>query len=669
MACAMAAVMAVSADAGEEASDEVVVLQSSLQQCRALVGPLRDGAKALEAKLKTCGADVKESKQKYDALQEQVKLDMNELEDLRSRARKAMDSFSDKETDVARLERELRELKNNNTKLVQLGKHQRTQNKKLADERDEALALLEYEKSAAKDTVVAKDAALAEIESLKKQVKELMESDTHKSNDNMREEIEGLKSKLENSKSSSEEVQTKYTSTKNALDDARKELKKKSSELDSTKTRLDEISAKLTSVQSAKDRLDVELDEKKALLEKTKSDLETVASEKSDAEDRASELAKKQAAAAEESERLKGEFLKYKEKVDDPALVDYFVKKAEWLKNPKVSGVDRAYEKTMKLLGPKLEPTQEAILEMQSMLQASREKLSSAVGETEDSPILSGMLTYGILLIPFGISMCLLVRLKRCISLTKATMFMSMYNLIFSGLVFATSFFIEGEEPMATFREQNEQAFESLQIMLPIYYAFYMIFVVLLFLKLQVIMRCRCSLRVPLVLVIPIGVMIHYYRSAWVYAMHDKPPQLESVAWAAYAGAFLVHFGLITCCAPSNSSKASDEEDMTLPLVSKSKRAHGHLVAEAQESKDGHIINVSADVMSPEEVSESLTEGAEAVRDKASAIAESFKTGKSVKEIETEQRKSKKKSSSTSKKKKKKAETSDIESLEGSKVD
>ncbi|GBG28349.1 Myosin heavy chain [Hondaea fermentalgiana] len=621
---------------------------------------------ALEAKLKTCGAETQASEKRYNALQEQIRLDMNELKDLRERARHAEDSFSDKETDLAKLKRQLRDLRANNTKLVQLGKHLRAQNKKVADELDDALALLEIEKSSANDAKSAHDEAVAKVDTLEKQVQNLLSSETQKQVARLTREVEDLKQKLESAESARDDLERERDTAQTSLADTERDLRKTKSDLEDANERTKELIGDLSSLKTEKSRIEADLNDKASKLDAAQSSVSELASQKDSAESRAAELSKKQEAAAAESERLKSEFLKYKEKVDDPALVDYFVKKAEWLKNPHVEGVDRAYEKTLKMLGPRLDPAQETLLEMQSMLQASREKLSSAVGETDDSPFISGLLTYGILLIPFGLSLCLLVRLKRCISLTKATMFMSMYNLIFSALVFATSFATDGEEPMAVFRERNETAFESLQIMLPIYYSIYLFFSLLLFAKAQINMRCRCSLRAPLLLVVPLSVLIHYYRAVWLPSMRDEKPKMESIYWAAYAGAFLLQFGLITCCAKAPGKK---EDDLELPLLSAKTagRAHGHRVAEAQESQEGHVINVSADVLSPEDVTESLTEGAERVRDKASAIAESFKTGRSVKDIESDQRKSKK--STKKKKKKKPPSTDDLESLEDRKVD
>jgi len=601
---------------------------AQLVQCRKVLKPLREGASLLEKKLRVAEDALEVEKQETKRLREKLTLDANELEDLRKRTRKAEDEFMDKETSVAKLQSRIRALKRNNTQLVELGRKLRMSSKQAAKELDDALALLEYEKGEAEGAKQAHKEAEEKAQSLEEQMHALESTEVQKLNAELSKSVEevkarnsDLKHELQKSEGKREQLEEDLEMKGKELDSMRETFDSKTKKLEQVQQEDEKLSEELERAQGKLQELENEVQDKSERVQLLQAQLDSISEEKKSAEGKVSELSEKQAAAERESEKLKKLFEQYKTKVDDPALVDYFIAKAEWLQNPKVEGVDQAYQKTMKVL----EPTQIALLEMQALLQASTEKLGVAVSDEEYSPLVSGLLTYGILFIPLALSLCLLVRLKRCISLTKLTMLCCMYNALFSASMFAIATFIfNGEEPMAMFRKQNEEAFEFLQIVFPLYYGVYLLLSAIIGLKAAMVnFKCKCSLRAPLHLIIPLGIMVHYYQHVWVQAMFDKEPAIATEDWAAYACGFLVHFVLLTCCAPKNKPSSSKDSDtdadsMSLPLLAPKggeKPRHGHRVEQLRVEKEESdaMIDVNADFLDPEDIAKSISGFAESM--------------------------------------------------------
>jgi len=616
-------------------------MQGALQRCNMLLRPLTEGAKELQGKLSNCELNLGKVNASYEAFVEGTKLDKNELEALRSRVKEIENKHSGSHMTKERLLRNI-------TSLVKLGKTLHAQNKNLKVEIENALSLLEYEKSYSADlneTIKNKE---NEIQALRQRVAALEGGKVKQENNKLQKAMESMQSEITSMKSSSDEQQIKltfvqsqlaskeqaYLALESRMDTEDKELETAKEEVTTLKQELEDSNEKYQKTASALVLANSDLD-------RMKSKMENLLKERSSFEGRVSELSEKQSAARKESEKLKKLFEQYKEKVDDPALVDYFIKKAEWLKHPYVEGVDTAYEKTLKLLGPKLHPTQIALIEMQTLLQQSTEKLSDVVGKPEYSPLLSGLLTYGLLLIPFGISIGFMVRLKRCISLTKMTILMTLYNTIFCTLLFGLSFVVKEEEPLRSFRSHNEQSFEFVQIIISVYYVLYIGFTFLVILREALRLRCKLSVRVMLMLLIPYVVMYHYYVNVWLRAMRDQSPIITFEAWGLYGVGFTVQFLLLTCCSRKTSKSYSAESSMHQPLLDSGSSGEEESTFSKQSNiEDDHVINIDTDMMKgPEDV----TDDFERVKEKVQTFAESIQTGKSIEEIETKKQKTKKK--------------------------
>mmetsp|Transcript_4192 Transcript_4192/g.7348 ORF Transcript_4192/g.7348 Transcript_4192/m.7348 type:complete len:659 (+) Transcript_4192:117-2093(+) len=618
-------------------------LQAQVTRCKEMMRPLKAGAKVLQSGLAQCERSLADAKKEVKHVQEVAHLEKNELEDLRVRNRDVEDGVSDKDLLIQQLRRKNEVLETNVTQLVKLGQGFRGKTKKLEVEVETALGHLEYERSILEE----KSREISKLEKtialLKSQLEGYEKGDLGVRN----EELSNAKIKLEmelaaargeckDGLAQAEKDRSALASEKEENAALAKALEEKSAIYDDLAHAHGELETKMEVEEEKRSELSTKIEELDAELSRTKEQLSEVDHAKLTVEERAEELARKKKQADEESERLKELFESYKNKVDDPALVDYFVKKAEWLKHPKVEGVDTAYEKTLKLLGPKLNPTHAAMLEMQAMLQSSTEKLRSAAPE-KYSPILNGILTYGIILVPMVITACLLIRLRNCIPLTKAVMLMVVYNMVFCVTLAVLSFVVESGEPMIAFRNRNREAFEFVQILLPVYYIIYLFSHFLIILKYVIALRCKCSVRLFVMFIAPIFVMYHYYLTIWLPTMRDQVPEVVKFMWLGYSVVFALLFSGITCWPPVQPASGS-------PLLPSGNR-HGHALAKNKDLEAGgdHMVDVNADVLSPEDVIAT----AAMVKDTAEALIKGKKRSSSKKKKDKSSSKTKSPSSSS----------------------
>lgn len=341
------------------------------------------------------------------------------------------------------------------------------------------------------------------------------------------------------------------------------------------------------------------------------------------------------------------------------------------------------------------------IKELTALLELSSKSLTKMVGKPEMSPVVSGLLTYGLLLIPLTLSMCLLVRVKRRLSLAKLTTWMTLYNVLFCGAAFGLSF-VAKDEPMSALRQHNEETYEFLQLFLGLAYTFYYTCLQLLTVN-QCVFANRCALGTRQILQIglPSLIAFHYYQTVWVLAMKDKPPVIEREDWAYYAVAFTLIFISLTFCRRSNTTtnnkstvkpmqasvvpeqtdvsslekgtskveaasnvepeaglpEGENEEESSPSKKSKKskkkkKHKHGHRVAAAQELEDDSAM-IELDIVNPNKLAE-----------EAETFAEAAATGAPIKEIKERKDKEKRK------KKHRRSESSEEdEDLEGQKLD
>ncbi len=634
-----------SADAGNEVSP-----------CTQLLAPIVSGAKALEQHLAQCEAQLGPLRKAARACDESGALEGNELAELRTRARRLEDEAASSASRVSSSIKRVANCERNATQLALLAQTYRAKNGALKTEVERALGLVEYEQSTSAELNAALGEARASLAAEQAALAALRASPLHEraeAEERRAGELEGkaaaLRRELEAARARAEQAELSLGAAQAALEAGRKELVASRGEL------------------AVREQLTVELGETNARLEERASQLsaelraaqarlDDLGSQHLSAEQRLARLASEQERARAESERLQQQLATYKDKVDDPAIMDFFLKKAEWLQHPRVAGVDAALDKTMQLLrNPKLQPTHRALLEMQALLSASSQRLSSAVSDRERfGPWLSGFLSYGILLVPLAITLALLVRLRRCLSLSKLAMLMTLYNAVFCAVTLLGSLLLprlrpagvhaEADEAMAALRQQNLGAFEFLQIVLPLYFAFYLGCQLLMALKFSLAARCGCSLRVLAMLAGPLAVLVHYYLHVWLLAMRDQPPRQPALAWGAYSVVFFVEFFLLTCSPPgcaggggggssssgsssnisdnNNSSRTtpaspftSDDEGRSRPLLgahAKAEAEEGVTVEAAQlalaEAAQSAVLDLGADVMSHEEVQERACE-------------------------------------------------------------
>jgi hypothetical protein len=630
---------------------------AEVSRCTQLLAPILNGAKALEQHLAQCEAQLSPLRKAAKACDESGALAGNELAELRARARRLEDDAASSSSKASTAFKRAASCERNATQLALLAQAYRVKNGALKSEVERALGLVEYEQSAsselsaslgeARASLAAEQAALAELRASPVQAR--AEAGERRAGE-LEEEAAALRRELAAAEARAEQAELSLGAAQAALETGRQELVASRDELAVREQLALELGATNARLEERGSQLSAELRSARARLDE-------LGSQHLSAEQRIARLASEQERARAESELLQRQLATYKDKVDDPAIMDFFLKKAEWLQHPRFAGVDEALDKTMQLLrNPKLQPTHRALLEMQALLSASSQRLSSAVADRDRfGPWLSGFLSYGILLVPLAITLALLVRMQRCLSLSKLAMLMTLYNAIFCAVMIGGSLLLpwlrpagvraEAGEAMAAFREQNLGAFEFLQIVLPLYFAFYLGCQLLMALKFSLAARCRCSLRVLAMLAGPLAVLVHYYLHVWLLAMRDEPPRQPVLAWGAYSAVFFVEFFLLTCSPPasaggggsgggggssssssSNSSSKncrtgpanpgeSDDEGRFRPLLEGHAKAAGEdgvSVEAAQlafaEAAQSAVLDLGADVMSPEEVQERASE-------------------------------------------------------------
>jgi hypothetical protein len=296
--------------------------------------------------------------------------------------------------------------------------------------------------------------------------------------------------------------------------------------------------------QQASDR---EMQRAMSAEQSVREQLRLMKDQKDENENTIKNLSEKERAANAQARRAEMLYHEYKSKADDPDLFDAVVKKAEWLKNPHLVGVDAAYNKGLHLIGPGLTSTQMALIEMQAMLKTSSEHLTSMVGKPELSPIMSGVLTYGILLIPLIVSLLVVVRLRNTVSLEKAAMWMTLYNALFCAFLFGLYMWL-GIEPLSALKSHHRSVYEFLQFAVAAGYVLYCVVVLLTTVKQVVFARCTVTLRAMLQCVLPVCVGVNYYLTAWVPAMLDTDKEhIEGKSWGVYALGFVLQLLLLTC--------------------------------------------------------------------------------------------------------------------------
>uniref|UniRef100_A0A7S3PL48 Uncharacterized protein n=1 Tax=Aplanochytrium stocchinoi TaxID=215587 RepID=A0A7S3PL48_9STRA len=457
-----------------------------------------------------------------------------------------------------------KDLQTNNTQLVRLGKTLRKKAKAFERDAEDAWKSLELERELSKrlEGLISNSNVgingVANYASTKKQEETIQELNL---------KVEELTADL-NSKQEEFDAALKSKS-----ETGEQELRHEVKELEADLSKCTEKTTALSVEVEEKDSIAKELGELKSRFDAVNEEFEETQISLRELQEGKQELKSKVAKAVEDAKKceenckeMESLFSVYQKKLEDPALADYLEKKFEWLQNPQVEGVTIAYDKTVKMIGPRLNVTKEKLEQVKKLLEVSSQTLSNAVGKPEYTPLVSGLLTYGILLLPFCFSVCILVRVKRAITLRKTTVWMSLYLCLFSLGALALSKVVK-LEPMLALRQHNESAYEFLQLGVAAFGGLYY-FCVYLYTFAQITFEGKCtfSFRHVFQLVLPAAVATHYYYHVWLLAMKDKDPDIEVKHWAGYAGIFFFLFLLFTFFTKSNTRIDKKEQENVLPV-------------------------------------------------------------------------------------------------------
>jgi len=576
-------------------ADDLLRIKSALQECHSILKPLQDGAIELEEVLEACRKNVSINMANVKLLEEGKELEMNELLELRNRNSKIEDKFANKDASLEDLRFKIVTAERNSTQLAKLATTYRSRNAALNVDLETALALLEDEKEVSEKlrsslkklndtTTVFKD----EIRSYKRTPIAVTNQNLKSENQNLTMELSKLREEVAVLKETVVRNHAIIKEEQVGSDRLESDLKRLKEQLERSKEELSVVSINLVDEREQGARNGEKLEDAMKQITILKSENLLLRDRSEQARGTIDKLDEQQKLVHQESEALKSKLMAYKQKLDDPALFDVFMAKADFLKNRKANGVDFAYEKTMRYIGPKLGPTHQAMLEMQQLVDSSSQRLTRALGKPEYSPVLSGFLTYGVLLLPLVLSLIMLVRLKKCLSLVKTNMWMNTYNMLFCFVLFASSFWLgDRQEPMAALRQHNEQSFEFLQLVIPMYYGSYLLMGILLVLRNAFVLRCKSLTRVLLIVILPVAIMIHYYSNVWYLAMQDMPPVLTCNTWLYYGFMYLANcFFIIFGSPPSSTSVHSDNKSGDL--------------------EEAISINLDAQILDPVEVQEKV---------------------------------------------------------------
>ena len=197
----------------------------------------------------------------------------------------------------------------------------------------------------------------------------------------------------------------------------------------------------------------------------------------------------------------------------------------EWFKNPKsLESLLDAKNTTLNLIFPGLDATERRLLELKAK---SSEKIESVIGmDSETSALMSGLLAWGILLIPFFMSFCLLVRVR--LSLSKMVLWASLYAALFCLVLFGFSFAL-GDEALMSLRKLSPLSHDVVLIILMLGNVLLIVSIALLTLK-QWLVTDLGSLRVRHMFQagIPMVVAVHYYYHYYFIALSSAANDFQS---------------------------------------------------------------------------------------------------------------------------------------------
>jgi len=235
----------------------------------------------------------------------------------------------------------------------------------------------------------------------------------------------------------------------------------------------------------------------------------------------------------------------------------------EWFNKPgSLESLLDASNRTMELLAPGLGATERRLLELRAMSSA---KIESLIGDHDTSILMSTLLAWGILLIPFFLSFCLLVRVR--LSLSKMVLWASLYAALFCLVMFGFSFAL-GREALGSLRRMSILSHDILLILIMVGHILQILSMYLLTLK-QWLVSDLGSLRARHMLqfAIPVLVAGHYYYYYYFSAISaaegddeggDGPKaEFDANYWMAYALGYFFLCVLVVLGTSSSSAVSS----------------------------------------------------------------------------------------------------------------
>ncbi len=357
-------------------------------------------------------------------------------------------------------------------------------------------------------------------------------SGSDNNNSELLSQIQSLKQELEKEKSRCNELEMEKNHAIEMLSSSEAKIEWTKKEFDTETKKLQELlSAAERSIEGSRSQSEKSVEDLKQSQERLKSAEERanlLEEENNEIKSRTNYLESQEKAHLNEERRLRILFLKYKNLAEDPALFDIALKKAEWLQHPTIGvGLESAINKTYSMFVPKIQSTEESLEEFQEAIKRTSDNLLAKVGHQEFSPMLSGMLVYGILLVPFIFSVCLLVRIKKIFSMTRLLMWMSLYNSLFCLVMYLTSIWAD-QEAVSALKDKDPELMEFVMITLGAYYFLFLVISIVFFAK-RLTCDTKCAL-LPSDLIrvfVPIIIGIHFYDKVWQYTFTSSAVDSE----------------------------------------------------------------------------------------------------------------------------------------------
>ncbi|GBG87687.1 hypothetical protein CBR_g45841 [Chara braunii] len=155
------------------------------------------------------------------------------------------------------------------------------------------------------------------------------------------------------------------------------------------------------------------------------------------------------------------------------------------------------------------------------------------------SPIVSTLITYGMLLVPLIIAIFIIERVRAVLSIQKLLLFANAYLTAYSVTLLCLAIVI-GAEPMATLQRSAWENYFLLQFLQALGYILYLMLqltnVIMVFNSDTILAKATALIQFGAAG----AVGLHYYVVVWQRAMVDKPPKITSTAYFVYALVFFV---------------------------------------------------------------------------------------------------------------------------------